>query len=50
MSRDEVEALKAYVQALEIRIVKLEMTIKVGGLLLGVIPTALQVYVIFRGH
>jgi hypothetical protein len=50
MSRDEVEALKGYVQSLEIRIVKLEMTIKVGGMLLGVIPTALQIYQIFWRH
>lgn len=43
----EIEALKVYIHQLEIRLVKLESTVKFGGLLLGLIPTALQVYVIF---
>lgn len=43
----EIEALKVYIHQLEIRLVKLESTVKFGGLLLGLIPTALQVYAIF---
>lgn len=43
----EIEALKMYIHALEIRLVKLESTVKFGGLLLGLVPTLLQVYVIF---
>jgi hypothetical protein len=43
----EIEALKQYIHQLEIRLVKLESTVKFGGLLLGLVPTALQVYSIF---
>jgi hypothetical protein len=45
---DEVENLKQWIHQLEIRIVKLEQTIKLGGLILGVVPTALQLYQIFH--
>lgn len=46
----EIEALKVYIHALEIRLVKLEQTIKFGGLILGVVPTALQLWQIFVRH
>jgi hypothetical protein len=44
----EVEALKMYIHSLEIRLVKLEQAVKFGGLLLGIVPTALQLYQIFK--
>jgi hypothetical protein len=44
----EIEALKMYIHSLEIRLVKLEQTVKFGGLLLGLVPTVLQLYQIFR--
>lgn len=44
----EIEALKMYIHSLEIRLVKLEQTVKFGGLLLGIVPTALQLYTIFN--
>jgi hypothetical protein len=44
----ELEALKIYIHQLEIRLVKLEQTVKFGGLLLGIIPTALQLWQIFH--
>ena len=44
----EIEALKMYIHSLEIRLVKLEQTVKLGGLLLGIVPTALQIYQIFQ--
>ena len=44
----EIEALKMYIHSLEIRLVKLEQTVKLGGLLLGIVPTALQLYQIFH--
>jgi hypothetical protein len=44
----EIEALKMYIHSLEIRLVKLEQTVKFGGLLLGIVPTALQLYTIFK--
>lgn len=48
MSNEYLEQLLAYIHALEIRIVKLEQTVKFGGLLLGVVPTALQLWQIFH--
>lgn len=45
---DELEHLKQWIHQLEIRIVKLESTIKFGGLLLGIVPTALQLWQIFH--
>ena len=47
---DDLEALKHYIHALEIRLVKLEQTIKFGGFILGVVPTALQLWQIFGKH
>ena len=44
----ELEALKMYIHQLEIRLVKLEQTVKMGGLILGVVPTALQLWQIFH--
>ena len=44
----ELEALKMYIHQLEIRLVKLEQTVKFGGLVLGIIPTALQLWTIFH--
>ncbi len=44
---NDLEALKHAVHELEIRIVKLESTVKFGGFLLGVVPTALQLWNIF---
>ncbi len=46
--REQLDELIAQLHALEIRIVKLEFTVKAGGLLLGVIPTALQLWQIFK--
>jgi hypothetical protein len=46
----DIETLKFYIHALEIRIVKLEQTVKFGGLILGVVPTALQLWQIFSKH
>jgi hypothetical protein len=45
---NDLEQLKVYIHQLEIRLVKLEQTVKLGGLLLGVVPTLLQLYSIFR--
>jgi|GEM_PF-5030017 len=45
---DDLEALKIYIHQLEIRLVKLEQTIKFGGMILGIIPTGLQLWQIFR--
>mgnify|MGYP001595230393 CR=1 FL=1 len=45
---DELDALRDAVHALELRLVKLETTIKLGGFLLGVVPTALQLWTIFH--
>jgi len=44
----DIETLKFYIHALEIRIVKLEQTVKFGGLILGIVPTALQLWTIFH--
>ena len=44
----ELEQLKIYIHQLEIRLVKLEQTVKIGGALLGVVPTLLQLYTIFH--
>jgi hypothetical protein len=44
----ELEQLKMYIHQLEIRLVKLEQTVKMGGLILGVVPTALQLWQIFH--
>ena len=47
---DELETLKQYIHQLEIRLVKLESTVKFGGLILGTVPTLLQLYAIFVKH
>jgi hypothetical protein len=48
MASEEIESLKQYIHQLEIRLVKLEQTVKFGGFLLGVVPTALQLWQIFH--
>ena len=45
---EELDALRSAVHQLEIRIVKLESTGKFGGFLLGVVPTALQLWNMFH--
>lgn len=44
----EIEALKVYIHQLEIRLVKLESTVKFGGLIIGVVPTLLQLWNMFH--
>lgn len=43
----ELEQLKLYIHQLEIRIVKLEQTVKFGGAILGMIPILIQLWQFF---
>lgn len=49
-TNNELDELKQWIHQLEIRIVKLEQTIKFGGVILGIVPTALQLWQIFGAH
>lgn len=44
MCPDEIKALHDALHALEIRLVRLEALVKIGGSLMGVVPIALQLW------
>ncbi len=47
MSRNEVEILRAELYALSERVTKLETYVKAVGAFMAIVPTALQIYVLF---
>lgn len=48
MSHDELSALHDAIHALELRLVKLETTFKIGGALIGVASLAVQIWAVFH--
>jgi hypothetical protein len=44
MSRAEANTIKLYIHALDQRVARLERALVIGGFMLGVVPTALQLY------